>query len=187
MSAMYEFDAQWIPGYPVIYCHKHFELHQHEMHNICIHTNISSIHCVRVLFMRTCGGHYEHWRQCPMATTNTGAANITHTYTPDHEGDLTSDKSDNLLIHSSQESSGPVQGSLSVDISQGYRVLLWWRVKCVTQGDTDYVTHYMAPRSHPGVSHHPITCSAPYIMTLSRVLLLSIHHYHDTITGMGWG
>ena len=61
-----------------------------------------------------------------MATTNTGAANITHTY---HEGDLASDKSDNLLILSSQESSGPVQGSLSVDISQeyrqAYRVSLW--------------------------------------------------------------
>ena len=59
-----------------------------------------------------------------MATTNTGAANITHTYY-----DLTSDKSDNLLILSSQESSGLVQGSLSVDISQeyrqAYRVSLW--------------------------------------------------------------
>ena len=51
-----------------------------------------------------------------MATTNTGAANITHTYPGLYEGGLIH----YLLIHSSQESSGPVQGSLSVDISQEY-------------------------------------------------------------------
>ena len=75
-----------------------------------------------------------------MATTDTGAANITHTLLlAMRETCWLVCKSDNLQIPSSQESSGSVQRSLSVDISQdtGYRVLLVVKSENVTQGDNN--------------------------------------------------
>ena len=77
----------------MIHCRKHFEMHQHEMHNICITTNMSSIHFATMrVYEFYLWGHvgatwaHESWRQCPMATANTGAADITHAY-PSHQGD----------------------------------------------------------------------------------------------------
>ena len=73
-----------------------------------------------------------------MATTDTGAANITHTLLlAMRETCWLVCKSDNLQIPSSQESSGSVQRSLSVDISQDYRVLLVVKSEIVTQGDNN--------------------------------------------------
>ena len=122
-------------GHTMIYCHKHFELHQHEMHKY-LHPHEYILHplCTSFIYEDMWGplwtletmshGHYKHWR-CQH-----------NSYLP--WGDLTGDKSDNLLILSSQESSGSVQGSLSVDISQeyrqAYRVSLWWRVKICDTG-----------------------------------------------------
>ena len=73
-----------------------------------------------------------------MVTTDTGAANITHTLLlAMRETCWLVCKSDNLQIPSSQESSGSVQRSLSVDISQDYRVLLVVKSEIVTQGDNN--------------------------------------------------
>ena len=73
-----------------------------------------------------------------MVTTDTGAANITHTLLlAMRETCWLVCKSDNLQIPSSQESSGSVQRSLSVDISQDYRVLLVVKSENVTQGDNN--------------------------------------------------
>ena len=73
-----------------------------------------------------------------MVTTDTGAANITHTLLlAMRETCWLVCKSDNLQIPSSQESSGSVQRSLSVDISQDYRVLLVVKSENMTQGDNN--------------------------------------------------
>ena len=73
-----------------------------------------------------------------MVTTDTVAANITHTlHLAMRETCWLVCKSDNLQIPSSQESSGSVQRSLSVDISQDYRVLLVVKSENMTQGDNN--------------------------------------------------
>ena len=76
-----------------------------------------------------------------MVTTDTGAANITHTLLlAMRETCWLVCKSDNLQIPSSQESSGSVQRSLSVDISQDYSTVQGVTVvksENVTQGDNN--------------------------------------------------
>ena len=91
--------------------------------------------------MRTSGGHSEHMR-----TLETMSHGHYKHWSRQHNSYFTPAmretcwlvcKSDNLQIPSSQESSGSVQRSLSVDISQDYRVLLVVKSENMTQGDNN--------------------------------------------------
>ena len=169
----------------MIHCRKHFELHQHEMHNICITTNISSIHFATMrVYEFYLWGHvgatwaHESWRQCPMATANTGAADITHAY-PSHQGDC-GQIGDNPQIQLSGVK-WPSAGVTECRYFPGYRVLLWWRVKmCDTGWHSSWDSLYGAQVTPRGLlSPHYTQCAIHHDIVQSVAAVNTSLSWHN--------